>query len=188
MECCCNLRNVHDLLADGKTPHVRLFGEPFKGSVVSFGVMVEYHPVSATDLSRLHQFGEKVPPGMFLGYVLIAGRIWKGDVLVADIEELANLDHEGVKISCSRSQMERQNCLAEITESENPLSGGNNLKGVKISGKNFNKLGEVSADRQKMTLKPEVTSGQSKVTSFIVITSNLGFSSTCRKKKHSQSH
>ena len=29
---------------------------------------------------------------MFLGYALYAGRIWKGDVLVADIEELETMD------------------------------------------------------------------------------------------------
>ena len=51
---------------------------------------VEYHPISARDQSRLHQFGKKVLPGIFLGYVLIAGRIWKGDIMVADIEELEN--------------------------------------------------------------------------------------------------
>ena len=36
-----------------------------------------------------------------------------------------------------RSQMEQQNCLEEIMESENPLQGGNNLQGVKMSEKNF---------------------------------------------------
>ena len=30
MECCCYLRNVQDLLADGKTPDVWPFGERFK--------------------------------------------------------------------------------------------------------------------------------------------------------------
>ena len=30
MECHCYLRNVQDLLADGKTPYERRFGEPFK--------------------------------------------------------------------------------------------------------------------------------------------------------------
>ena len=54
--------------------------------------MVEYHPISAQDLSRLHQFGKKVLPGKFLGYVLHAGRIWKGDILVADIGELEQMD------------------------------------------------------------------------------------------------
>ena len=41
---------------------------------------VEYHPNSAKDKSRLHQFGPKVLPGIILVYVLYAGRIWKGDI------------------------------------------------------------------------------------------------------------
>ena len=47
---------------------------PFNGPVIPFGAMVEYHTISAKDLSRLHQFGPKVLPGVFLGYVLHAGR------------------------------------------------------------------------------------------------------------------
>ena len=39
--------------------------------------MVEYHPISAQDLSRLHQFGPKVLPGIFLGYALHAGESGK---------------------------------------------------------------------------------------------------------------
>ena len=34
--------------------------------------MVEYHPISAKDISRLHQFGAKVLLGIFLGYALCA--------------------------------------------------------------------------------------------------------------------
>ena len=49
--------------------------------------MVEYHPISAKDLSRMHQFGLKVLPVVFLGYVLYAGGIWR-----ADIEELEQMD------------------------------------------------------------------------------------------------
>ena len=33
------------------------FGVPFDGPVISFGSLVEYHPISAKDQSRLHQFG-----------------------------------------------------------------------------------------------------------------------------------
>ena len=54
--------------------------------------MVECHPISAKDISRLHQLGPKVLPGRFLGYVLYAGGIWKGDILVADIEESDEMD------------------------------------------------------------------------------------------------
>ena len=73
MECYTYLRNVTDLLSDGKTPYERRFGKPFGGPVI-------------------HQFGKKVLPGLFLGYALYAGGIWKGDVLIADLEELETMD------------------------------------------------------------------------------------------------
>ena len=76
MECYCYLRNVQDLLADGKTPYARRFGEPCKGPVIPFGAMVEYYPISSRDQSRLHQCGKKVLPGIFLGYELIARRVF----------------------------------------------------------------------------------------------------------------
>ena len=87
MECYTYLRNVTDLLSDGKTPYERCFGQPFKGPLIPFGSLVEYHPITAKDQSRIHQFGKKVSPGLFLGYALYAGGIWKGDVLFADLEE-----------------------------------------------------------------------------------------------------
>ena len=54
--------------------------------------MVEYHPISAKDQSRLDQFGEKVLPGIFFGSVLYARAIWNGDILVVDLEELKMMD------------------------------------------------------------------------------------------------
>ena len=57
-ECHCHLRSIQDLLSDGRTPYERLVGMPFDG-------MVEYHPISAKDQSRLRQFGAKVMPGVF---------------------------------------------------------------------------------------------------------------------------
>ena len=92
MECYTYLRNVTDLLSDGKTPYERRFGQPFKKPIIPFGSLVEYHPKTAKDQSRIHQFGKKVLPGLFLGYALYAGGIWKGDVLVADLEELETMD------------------------------------------------------------------------------------------------
>ena len=41
--------------------------------------MVEYHPISAKDQSRLHQFCSKVLPGVFPGYAFCAVGIWTGD-------------------------------------------------------------------------------------------------------------
>ena len=130
MECYCYLRNIQDLLSDGKTPYERRFGIPFNGPVIPFEAMVEYHPISAKDLSRLHQFGPKVLPGRFLGYALSAGGIWKGDIPVADIEELEQMDASEIrarrlnakevltpmknKILYSQSQMEQLKSLEEI--------------------------------------------------------------------------
>ena len=54
-----------------------------KGPIIPLGAMVEYHPISIRDQSRLHQFGNKVLPGIFRGYALVAGEIWKGDILIA---------------------------------------------------------------------------------------------------------
>ena len=73
MECYTYLRNVTDLVSDGKTPYERRFGQPFKGPIIPFGSLVEYHHITAKDQSRIHQFGKKVLPGMFLGYALYAG-------------------------------------------------------------------------------------------------------------------
>ena len=92
MECYTYLRNVTDLLSDGKTPYERRFGQPFEGPIIPFGSLVGYHPITAKGQSRIHQFGKKVLPGLFLGYALHAKGIWKGDVLVAVLEELETMD------------------------------------------------------------------------------------------------
>ena len=78
MECNCNQRNIEDLLSDGKSPYERRLDIPFNGPVIPFGALVEYHPISAKDIET-HQFGPQVLPGIFLGYVMYAGGIWKGD-------------------------------------------------------------------------------------------------------------
>ena len=91
IECHCYLRNIQGLLFDGMTPYERRFGMPFDGPVIPFGALVEYRPISAKDMSRLHQC-PKVLPGIFFGYILYAGGIWKGDIMIADIEELEEMD------------------------------------------------------------------------------------------------
>ena len=45
---------------------------PFKGPVIPFRAMVEYHHISAKDQSGLRAFGAKVLLGIFLGYALYA--------------------------------------------------------------------------------------------------------------------
>ena len=69
-----------------------VLGNLLKGRIIPFGSLVEYYTISPKDQSRIHQFVKKVLPGLFLGYALYAGGIWKGDTMVADIEELETMD------------------------------------------------------------------------------------------------
>ena len=92
MECYTYLRIVTDFLSVAKTPYERRLGQPLKGPIIPFGSLVEYYPKTAKDQTRLHQFGKKVLPGLFLGYALYVVGIWKGDVLIADLEELETMD------------------------------------------------------------------------------------------------
>ena len=94
MECFSYLRNVTDLLSDGKTPYERRFGQPCKGPIIPFVSLVQYHPKIAKDQSRIRQFGKKVLPGLFLGYALYAGGGEFGRVtyFFADLEELETMD------------------------------------------------------------------------------------------------
>ena len=65
---------------------------PFDGPVIQFGAMVAHHRISEKDTTRLHQFGPKFLPGIFIGYVLCAVGIWRGEIMVADIQELEEMD------------------------------------------------------------------------------------------------
>ena len=193
MESCCYLRNVQGLLAGGKTPCERRFGEPCKGPVIPFGAMVEYHPISARDSSRLHQFGPKVLPGFFLGYALYAAVCWKEDILVADIEELEIL--ERVSNPCSKTQckgstiVEKCFYLFPIAVGTVKWSGRDHgiRKSIISKGRSSRNsaMSQLNIKKQKMTEKPVTIFGRSKGTIFIVIISNLEFSSSCRNKKHS---
>ena len=80
MACYCYIRNIQD----------RLSGK--RRAIVPFGSLVENHPISTKDQSRIHQLCKKVLLGIFLGYVLYAERIWKEDILVVDLEELEEMD------------------------------------------------------------------------------------------------
>ena len=60
-------------MSDGKTPNERWFGKPFNKPVIPFGAMVEYHPISAKDVSRLHQLDPKVLPGYIPRFCIVRG-------------------------------------------------------------------------------------------------------------------
>ena len=76
----------------GKRLYELRFREPLSAPIIPFGSLFEYHLISAKNESRLHQLGMKVLSGIFIGYVLCAGGILKGDIMVGDVEELDMLD------------------------------------------------------------------------------------------------
>ena len=99
---------------------------PFNGPTILFGAVVEYHPISAKDLSRLHQFGAKVLPGIFLGYAVHAEGIWKGYFMVAKWRRWTHQNstpeasmqkkcqrRKEVETSYSQSQMEQSKSSGE---------------------------------------------------------------------------
>ena len=91
MECYTYLRNIQDLLSDGKNPYQRRFGEPFEKDQSSRLV----HWLSIT-----HSLRPVKNPSIWkesLTWIVprirtVRGGILKGDVLVADIEELESMD------------------------------------------------------------------------------------------------
>ena len=92
MECYTYLRNVTDLLSDGMTPYERRFGQPFQGPIIPFGSLVEYYPITAKDQSESINLERKFYLDCSSDTFSTRGGIWKGDVLIADLEELETMD------------------------------------------------------------------------------------------------
>ena len=72
----CETSQIYCLM--GRRPTKDVLGNHLKRPIIPFGSLVEYYPFTAKDQSRIHQFGKKVLPGLFFGYALHAGGIWKG--------------------------------------------------------------------------------------------------------------
>ena len=92
MECISSLRNFKISCLMGKLLLKDVLDNHLKDQSFRLVHWVEYHSITAKDQSRIHQFGKKVLPGLFLGYVLYVGGICKGDIMVADVEELETMD------------------------------------------------------------------------------------------------
>ena len=74
MECYSYLRNVQDLLADGKTPYEKRFGEPFEGPIIHGGAMVESYPSSPNDKARIDQCGKNFLPVINQDFINLPGK------------------------------------------------------------------------------------------------------------------
>ena len=199
MECCCYLRNVQDLLPGGKTPYERRFGEPFRWPMILVGAMVEYHSISVRDQSRLHPVGKNVLPGIFLGWEPVAEEIWKGDILIADWEDFEKSDtseiypRRNTKEVLISQKGDAADGTAHLSGRDYDLRGPTlrreqTVRSEDLGGELQGEPGRVPTDRINMTLKPVPTSGRFKVTSSVVITMNLQFNSSCRRKKQSLFH
>ena len=63
---------------------------PFNGPVIPFGAMVEHHPVSSKKIETTSIWSKSLAKCV-LSRITLKG-IWKGDIMVADIEELEEMD------------------------------------------------------------------------------------------------
>ena len=102
----CETSQIYCLM--GRHPMKDVFGQPFKGPIIPFGSLVEYYPITAKDQSRIRQFGKKGLPGLFLGFSMNVGGIWKDDLMVADLEELETMDASEIyskKTQCERGDI-----------------------------------------------------------------------------------
>ena len=194
MECRCNLPNVQDLLSDGRTPYERRFGMTFNGPIIPCGAMVECHPISAKDQSRLHQFAAKVLPGIFLGYTLYAEGILEGDIMATDIEELEEMDaSELLNAKEVLTPMKGDNFIFPFADGTVETSGGEQSENVHLDPgssetrrrtRNTSRKVSSKTTRRGMMRELKMTSGRSQENSFIVITLYPESNCTYRKKKH----
>ena len=180
MECYCYLRNIQDILGDGKNTLWktiwRIIQRANNTASSSDWIPLDFSKRPFREL--IHQFGKKVLPGIFLGYELIAGGIWKGDILTADLEDLEKLDASDIysrRINAKevlKSQKGEEfifpeaDCTAKLSgrgyEFLNPLQGGNKPQGAKISVEDFKANPEsLNGQNQQMPLKSVPIFGRS---------------------------
>ena len=66
--------------------------------VIPSGGKVEYHPIRTKDQARLNQIVQKILSDILMGYAPYAGGSWKGDLLVADVDEAQENDASEVHV------------------------------------------------------------------------------------------
>ena len=145
--------------------------------------MLENHPISPKDHARIHRFGKKVSPRIFLGCELIAGWIWKGDILKADLEDVEKLDASNIylrKINAKevliRQMISNSNrrLYSKTVRKRTHCKAGTDREERGSQWRTSRRIGKVSTDRTTRwrwcLCRP--------------ITVNLEFNSTCWRKKH----
>ena len=107
MECYTYLRNVTDLLSDGENALWKTFWETTKRTDCSVWFIGWVSSYCRKRLIRKPSISkEECLTWIVVGYALYAGWTWKGDALVADLEELATMDASEI-YSKKKTQYER---------------------------------------------------------------------------------
>ena len=143
MECNCNLRNIQDLVSDGKTPYERRFGVPLKWrgySVWSDGGIspyFRYRPV-ATASARSNS---------------LAG-FWKGYVMLAEIEELEQMDASEIYATRLNAKevltpMSGDKFIFPIADGTVKISGGDQVLRTSTLMRDRPDRGEEQSNRQR---------------------------------------
>ena len=177
--------------------------QPFKRPIIPFGSLVEHYPISAKDQARIHHFGKKVLPGLFLGYAVY------GDMLVADIEELETMDASEIyskRLNAKEVIFHRRNMENSYFPSRRwtnkfywRRSGTENIHldtgspNSRRTSKGFSwRIRRVSTSTTsthiRMPVKQEMTSGPCQETSYTAMTLNPESNFTRREKNRSLFH
>ena len=200
------LRNIQDLLSDGKTPYERRFGKPLKGPIIPFGSLVEYYPISAKDQSRIHQFGKQVLPGLFLGRAMNAGEFGRVTYWLQTLRNWRRWTHQKSTLKDStlrrwyfpkkmenifQSLMDESEPLEEIRTWEDPPWYGNvqfERKSRRFFLENQKGLFHNLTNHFRLPVKRQMIFCPCRETSYTAITLNPESSFTRREKNHSLFH
>ena len=203
----CKMRNVQDLLADGKIPKERQFGEPIKGPVIPQEQWLNVTRFQREINQELVNLPWKFFPGSFQALSWSRGECGKGDILIADLEDLEDLEKLDAldiyprKINAKEVLMtqKEEECIFPVADGTAKMSGRLYefrepilMREPTVRREDFSRelTGEtgqgLNRQNQQMTLKP--------VAIFLVdsrwfhLSSSertSEFNSVCQRKKHS---
>ena len=156
-------------------------------------------------LQRPFETTPKVLPGIFLGYVLHAKGIWKGDILVADIEELEHMDASELHARSLNAKevstpMKSENFIRWDSETSWRRSASENIHLNPDSAQTEEKNKMIFEENQTgllqphdkthhgMMVKSKIIFGLFQEILFTAITLNPESSFTRREKSHSLFH
>ena len=85
MKCFCCLCNFnHKDAPKGTIPLMVRHNQTFKGMIMQFGAKIYYTPSAAREVDELQQIASNLKEGLFMGYDMHSGGLWKGSCLIID--------------------------------------------------------------------------------------------------------